>query len=267
MTTPASFVSMNPESFEEGGGAIPSGNLLVKEARYEIFNYGGRAPATFAAKLVMLDDANQEYTQYYSGGDPGIFQPSPDGKYAIPQGMTKSFRSSSNIALLFTEAVNAGFPQNRIEGDISVFDGWYVEFKEKAQPDRPGLASSAPIDGTPARKRTITLPVRTINLPGEASTRAAAGGAPPTSTVGAPAAPTADPATLNAEGLNVVKTAIANNGGTSTQRADLSQVIFTSYAGNPIKDALLSHIFQAEFLSHLAVSGFAVSGETITPTS
>jgi hypothetical protein len=268
-TKPERFISFDPESFEVGGGAIPSGQLLVKTARFKVFDYNGRANPTFSLQLVLVADDNQEYTQYYSAGDPNAFQASEDGRYAVPTGANTAFRSTSNVAMFFGEAVNCGFPANKLaEGDIGVLDGWYAEFKEKAQPERAGLEAQPSTDGR-TRKRTLSVPVRSISLPWEASARGAApavgvapGAAVASAAVAAPGAPSDDE--LNVLGLAVIEKAIADSGGTTAPRETLAQKTFEVYATDGRKSAIMTHLFNPVFVAFLQAQGYTVDTETIS---
>jgi hypothetical protein len=267
-TKPERFISFDPESFEMGGGAIPSGQLLIKTARFKVFDYNGRANPTFSLQLVLMADDNQEYTQYYSAGDPNSFQASADGRYAMPTGANTAFRSTSNVAMFFGEAVNCGFPANKLaEGDIGVLDGWYAEFKEKPQPERAGLEAQPSSDGR-TRKRTLSVPVRSISLPWEASARGSTAPVGVTSAtvasaaVAAPGAPSDDE--LNVLGLAVIEKAIADNGGTSAPRETLAQKTFEVFATDVRKSAIMTHLFNPVFVAFLQAQGYAVDTETIS---
>lgn len=128
-------VSLNPDTFSEGGGAPVQKNLRIQEARYEYFDYEGKANRTFAARLNLVDDAGQTYVQRYSVGDPTRWTHSPDGKQAIPMVQGAAITKTSNFGILLAALVNAGFPKEQLGADISVLDNLYAYWDGVPEPE------------------------------------------------------------------------------------------------------------------------------------
>lgn len=162
--------SMNPETFSEGGGPPVQKNLRIISASYEYFDYEGKANRTMAAKLDLVDDAGQSYTQRYSVGDPTRWSPSPDGKFAIPMVQGAVITKQCNFGILLAALVNAGFPKEQLGADISVLNGLYAYWDGVPEPEGRN-AMRAP--DQQQRVRIILVPFQILQANG------AAGGAPP----------------------------------------------------------------------------------------
>jgi hypothetical protein len=242
--------SLNPDTAEDGG-AIPSGNLRVKESRFAEFDYGGKAlrPA-FTLRWELEDmETGETSTQHYSGGDPRKMQPIDDGKAAQLTGGT-GFPRSSNLMYLMTELVNAGFPQDRLGLAADLFDGLEATFVIKPQPKRPGLQRP---DG--AREAVITVPVTILRLPWDDEAK----GTGTAATDGAGGAG----GDVNAKVLSFVSGAIKAQGGKVTKNA-LGALGFQQLSSEPARNDMVSVIFSDAFDELMTTNGFHVDGDTIS---
>ena len=112
----------------------------------------------------MIDQGDdQAHEQYYSAGDPSKFAPSPDGKALTSlTGSATGLNASTNALAFLTSLVNAGFPEDKIGNDVSIFDGTVVHVNQVAQPKRAGLKDQK-------RGKTYLLVTKIVRLPWEAA--------------------------------------------------------------------------------------------------
>ena len=158
-------VSIRPSTMVEGGAIPVNQNLTLKEARFNLFDYQGKAPVTTACRLVLVSDSDEEYEQQYSVGNPDRFQPSEDGKTLVAVGEAVALNKSCNFAVLMDALVNAGFPENKLGADISALDGLYAYWIGVPEPSRAGIARTAEQEARGAR--VVLVPSQLHTLPGE----------------------------------------------------------------------------------------------------
>lgn len=252
--------SIRPSEMVEGGAVPVDQNLTVKQARFALYDYNGKAPQTCAALLALVNDDGQEFIQAYSVADPSRFIPSEDGKTLIARGEAQDLNKSSNFFILMTEFVNAGFPENRLGEDISVLDGYYGFWTGKPEPKRAGLNRPAPADGSVAREKVLSVPSKTLHLPWE---KKLAGKAPATkSTVPASVAKAqaADVDTV-ALAIDFVKKTI-KDGETMTRQA-LASRVFKDLAKDPNKNDVAGAIFKLTPEDYIT-AGYTLDGDNVT---
>jgi len=165
-------ISLDPETFSEGGGPPTDKNLRINAARFEHFDYEGKAPRAFVARLDLVDDAGQTYSQRYTvGGDPNRFSPSPDGHLAIPMVAGAKINNASNLGILITALVSCNFPKEKLaQADISCLDGLYAYWIGMPEPEsRKGLAAQ----GETRRAGVILVPSQIIQQANGAAPAAA----------------------------------------------------------------------------------------------
>jgi len=257
-------ISIRPSDMIDSGGAPVDRNMLIKGAKFVIFQYtkkdgspalkpdGTPARAT-AAALTLLDDDGNENLQHYSAGDPERFVPSSDGKTLVSVSGAESISKSCNFHILMNALVNAGFPENKLDDDISTLDGLYAYWIGVPEPKRPGLVRTAEQE---ARTRVIPVPSVIQKLPWE---KAKAGTRVPAA--GAPKAAEAEGDTL-ARTIEFVGTIVDETG--SATRQDLAARIFTDLAKDPNRDAIAAAMFSPAIQAALLAAGFTVEGETIS---
>ena len=251
-------ISLKPSEFVEGGVVPVDRNLLWTKCRFTIFEYKKRdgtvVATTTSAEIDYKDDDGQEYKQNYSVGDPERFIPSQDGKTLIAVGSAEALSKSSNFYLLLNALVNAGFPENKLEEDISSLDGLYTYNIGMPEPKRSGLVRQAE-EG--ARERSISVPSQVLRLPWEKGKGA---------TKAAPA--TADKEAEEAD-EDVVKQAIEFVGKNlvdgKVTRQQLAVAVFKDLANDPNKDAIATLIFTPAFGNEiLPKNGYLLTGEEIS---
>ena len=250
-------VSIRPSDFVEGGAVPIDRNLLWKECRFALFDYtkksGEVVATTCAARITYQDDDGTDYVQHYSVGDPERFLPSADGKTLDPQGSAVALSQSSNFYILLNALVSAGFPEDKLEEDISTLDGLYAHHIGVPEPKRSGLVRQAPAEGTAARDRFISVPDQILKLPweGKGKGKVAAG-------KGKTAAPAAAPSgDVVAEAVAVVAAMLEDSDSVTRQQV----------ATKAIRDKrpdLAKVVYQDEFQVALLADGMSLDGEEIT---
>lgn len=242
-------VSLRPSEMVEGGAVPVDQNLTWERCRFELFSYTGKdgvakGPPTVAFHASYRNDEGTEYEQYYSVGSPERFQPSKDGKILIPVTESQALSKSSNFAVLMSNLVSAGFPEDRIGEDISVLDGLYTFNIGIPEPKRVGL-ERAPAEG--ARPKILSVPSQIIKLPWEkkAAGKSRAAGA-------------GDPAE------EAAKLVVEIMGDTeSISRAKAAARFPGKLAGNPNAEAISEALFGDEIEQALAKKGLILDGENI----
>jgi hypothetical protein len=147
--------SLRPENMT-GGGAVADGEYTLAKLVVAGFNYGGNGPETPACLITYKDAAGTETEQAYTAGAQA--EMGRDGKSFV------SMAKSSNFAMWIVSIAKAGFPEDKIESDVTVFQGAKVHVSAVAQPKRAGLKDQA-------EGKTIVLVDKLISMPG---TKAAA---------------------------------------------------------------------------------------------
>ena len=155
-------VSLNPESFVEGGGLLDDVDVTIKEARFIMFDYEGKSPVAVPALKITFDPGDGELvTQCWSMGKATDWQPSKDGKKLIPIGSATAIVKTSNGGIFITSLINASFPSDRLaDGDISCIEGLEAHVIRTPAPERTGIEGQK-------KNATILIIDKIIALPGE----------------------------------------------------------------------------------------------------
>ncbi len=255
-------VSIDPESFVEGGAVPVDRNLLWTDCSFVRFQYtkkdgsvsldaNGEPIEIPAARIVYKDDDGAEFVQHYSAGDLSRFEPSKDGKSLIPVGGAQALSKSSNYYILMNALVNAGFPKNKLGSDISILNNLYAFHIGATEPTRTGLVREPAAAG--ARPKTLSVPSQILKLPWEnkaaGKTAAGAKGKAPVEETGAE--------DVVADAVALVTEALANADSVTRQ-------VLSSRAIRAKKKEVATLLFKAEFDAALTEAGFVRDGETIT---
>lgn len=260
----ANAISIRPSEMVEGGAVPVDRNLLWKECRFALFDYGGKAPQTCAARITLVDDDGQEFIQYYSAADPARFSPAADGKTIVAVGAAQALSKSSNFFLLMNELVNAGFPENKLSGDISVLDGLYAYHIGMPEPKRSGMAPREVAEGEKVYPKVISVPQKVLRLPWEKAPKGGKG-----VTTKATKVASAEEGEKGEEGgediqaaaIAFVKKVVADG---ATTRQKLAARVFKDLAKDPNRDAIAGQIFKPEFQAALMAADFSIDGENIS---
>lgn len=255
MTSAAIGALLRPDSFVSGG-LLDDVDVTIESCRFKVYDYDGKVPGgVLALHVEMKDEDGQVTDQYYSAGDLRFFTPSTDGKMAVPTGSKTALSSSSNAAQFIVSVVNAGYPVDQLEADVSVFEGMKVHVNRVAQPKRTGIIKNQPADDS-GREKTVLLVSKILAMPGEEPVKkggASKASAKPsassktTTKASAPAPAQADDADLDSTLTDIVMTIVTEAGGTITKKA-LSTAVFQSMKDHPARNAAVKRVYVDEFL-------------------
>lgn len=157
-------VSINPEEFSQGGG-LNDVDATVKTLRFmtgedaaelceNLHKYTAYEETLFGVAHFKTSDGDAH--ESWSAGKLDYFKPSSDGKRAVPVGTAEKLSNSCNLYTLLASIINAGFPRNEFDDDLSIFDTMIVHLINAEQPKRVGL------EGGDSKLRTV-LTVESIH--------------------------------------------------------------------------------------------------------
>lgn len=170
-------------NFVQGGAGLQDGPYLFKSCTTEMFDYGGKFAATPSLKIeavpVILDgkggfkEDGEAQDQYYSAGSAEHVGINKAGTGFVALGEKETMSKSSNFFIFLDNVVNAGFPEDDFENDVSAFDGVIAIITNIAAPKRTGLKSNIAggADNKPEREKTIPVPSDIVKLPGDKKCR------------------------------------------------------------------------------------------------
>lgn len=243
-------ISLKPKDAVESTGLLDDVDVEVVGAAFEMWDYNGTQPQSVPAlKLSMsVTDASggqEVHDQYYSVGKPTDWAPTADGKQLQAIGTAVSLNSGSNGAILFKSLVEAGFPEDKIGDDVTVFVGTKGHVNRLPAPKRPGLKKR---EGD-TREAMILCFTRIISLPGEAK----AGGTNASSNTPPYHISTGSQPSVATSSIEETTTAIlmgllAEAGGKLT-KASIPQKVFGKVKDRADKNAIVGKAFMDDFLS------------------
>lgn len=156
-------VSLRPDDMREGTGLLDDCNVTFESVRFVMWDYNGKIPqASPAIEAKLVNDDGEEHVQYWSMGSAKDWMPSDDGTSLVPVGTAIAINNNANGALLIQSIVEAGFPDEEVGDDISVFDGMEAHVVRQPAPKRTGLSGTKREDG---REPTILLVDEVVTLP------------------------------------------------------------------------------------------------------
>lgn len=251
--------SLNPNDAVQGG-LLDDADVVIREARFTLWNYNGAAKDTTALRVSMEDADGKQHEQYYSAGDPERFVPSDDGRKLYLTGTATALNASSNVVQFLKSLIDAGFPAAGLTDDIGAIDGLKAHVNRVTQQKR-SFQGAAPDNG---RERTILLVTKVIAMPGEKPKK---GGAKAATVSVAPAVSAANGSEVSDEiadaAAQYLLEILAENGG-SIERQKVSQLAFQKAL--KAKDARKSEITKAVFNEQFLRSReeFAFDGKVIS---
>lgn len=236
-------VGLAPSSMVEGGGLLSDIDVTIKEASFVMWDYAGKKPIPVpAARFLMADGEGVDHEQYWSAGS-GKFAPSPDGSRLVPLVGDAAINSGSNFALLIQSIVNAGFPENRLEDDITIFQGMKAHMERVAAPRR-NIQKAPRADGK-VYEDTVLIVTKIIKLPWEAAGKGGSK-AKPTGKA-APAEPEeGGEDEMSGLAMTTVMGLLTEKGRMTKQQ--LLGAVFQALKEDPNRNAIVQVINQDEFL-------------------
>jgi hypothetical protein len=251
-------VSVRPSDASQGGGLLDDADVTIKQLRYVVRDRTNpRTQATLDTRLyieaVLVDDEGREHTEYYSIGDTSKFVPSPDGRRALAVVEGARFVQSSKGIRLIASLVNAGFPEDKIADDLSVFDGTYGHVNRTTLPRIAGQEKDA----------TILEFTKIHRLPWEKKSGSAATKSKPAAATPAAKTEQAAPEHVREKAIATLFEVLAQNGG-SIPRQKVAPAAFKLLATDPDRNDVVALVFTEQFLR--SVDGISFDGQTISLT-
>lgn len=139
-------VGFRPTDFTDGGGLLDNADVEWKKCEFVMWDYNGNGPQTPALKIEM-DHEGTDVEQFFSAGKSEDWMPSKDGTKLIPIGNATGINRKSNLAILINSLIDAGFPEDKIEDDCSVFEGLKCHMVRKPAEKRTGMQQTPRKDG------------------------------------------------------------------------------------------------------------------------
>ena len=260
-------LSLRPSSFSQGGGLIDDVDVEITRARFVEYDFEGKADKPTLCLLLQLKDSDGgEHAQYFSAGDMAYFVPSEDPKNPDLNGITivkvgekDNLNGGTNTALLLNSLVQAGFPEDKLDGgDVRVLEGLVGHVNRVPQPKRSGLPKK---EGQ--RDLMVLVFTKIISMPGEQ--RKSSGGKAATTNSKASSTPQSNAAgdELKEELTMELIGLFGSKEVTSMKKVEISQGLFkTIDKANPNKNKLISLGSKDEVLKGL--EGFSYNGSVLT---
>ena len=265
-------VSLALSDFSEGGGIFPEGRYRMDEVRFVYFDYDRKGPNTLSMRLkatpLGVEGAQQATQQYSLGKQAAIaYAPSADGcrLTLVPDsGVNGGLKKGSNFHEFLTAIINAGFPETKWEGDVSVFDGVEAFFTHKAMKEyddsgRGGLTGEAKPKEERKFPKTLPVPSRDVVMPGEKSAAAPAA---------AKAKSAASEEVLSQLAADLTDVLAANPEGIGKGKARLNifQAHKAAKLNKELSDAVINaYLDDATLTGVLTQIGYALNGSNIQP--
>ena len=158
----ANCVSLKPSDAIAGGGLLDNEDVRVIKSRIGMLDYQGKQQPVPAIEWT-LERMNGEgnTVEFWKIANPDHWAPSDDGKGLVAIGRETELKDSTNAMKLIVSLINAGYPEDRITEDVSLFEGLECHLTRVAA-ERAGLENT---------KGKTTLTVAKINkYPWEADT-------------------------------------------------------------------------------------------------
>lgn len=250
----ANAASLNPEDHIEGGGLIDDVDVEITEARFDMFDYNGKAAPAPALRVEMVTEEDEKDIQYYSVGNAASWAPSDDGSQIMAIGKDTALRMTTNCGILLKSLIDAGFPGDKLGDDISILDGLKCHVLRIPAPKRSGLNTVPAAEGEKKFEKTILIVSEILTLPWEkaakkkASKKSSGGGAAKKKAATKKAVPAEDEADLNESATEAIMGLLAENDGSITKK-ELAGKLFQSLKGDSNQGAIVKLGFNDEFLS------------------
>ena len=237
-------MSLNPETFLEGGGLVDDVDVVVKDAKFVMWDYNGKIPQPSPALCLTMEVEDEEVLQYYSMGSAKDWLPSEDGAQLLSVGTATAIRKTSNGGIFLTSLIDSGFPVEDLGDDISVLDELQAHMIRVPAPKRGGLKQEEK-----KYEQTILIVSEIIAMPGEKKKPT---GAPKKKTAKGKAKPKPkskkeEPEGDASEKATMVIMSILEEEGTITKK-DLPGKLFQTLKSDPDRNAIIKLAFDDDFL-------------------
>lgn len=226
--------SFNPDTFVEGGGLID--NVDVKWTGLKIqkgYKDGEYGNAT-VVKVTMDTGEDAEHEELYSCGTQ--CEPNEAGTGMEDGGKVGR---STKFASLIDSLIGAGFPKNKIENDLTMFEGLECHMVRVIVPERKGLERPARPDGR-VFKETVLLVDSITKLPWEKKKQTAPA-------KGKTTAPQASEDEIEGKAQDAVIGVLESNPKGIDKKA-LTKLLFADLKDDPDRTAIIQLTYKDSFL-------------------
>ena len=247
-------IGLKPSEFAEGGGLLDNITAKWKQCRFVMWDYNGNGPMSPALKVTMDVDGD-EAEQYWSAGRAEDWAPSKDGTTLVSVGTARGINKGSNLAILISSIIEAGFPEDKLDDNCTVFEGMVAHMVRVPAPKRTGIVKTPRADGK-TFEATILVVDKIEQLPGEKK------GAKTTAKAGTATAPDGGGEEFDIEAFakdTVMEILMANDG--SMSKADMSKAVFQKLKTGPNRNAVVQLVYKDSWLGE---QEWTFDGKTIT---
>ena len=252
-------ISLKPSALIELTGLIGDEDIIIKEARFEMFDYNGKRAPSPAARFCLDRGDGEEVQQYFSLGKATDWLPSDDGKTLTPVGKATGLANSSNWAIFVTALVNAGFPENKIEDDITCFEGLEGHVDRIPAPERKGLVNKK-------EDATVLVMTKIHKLPWEKKGKKGSGSSSSKSSSNGKNSPSSSSDTGSAvtgKASSFILGVLAKYPD-GIEKSLLPTEAFSMLKDDPDRNAIVKLIFEDEFLN--SSENWKLEGGKVLPT-
>lgn len=148
------MVSFRP-SLAVQSGLLEDVDVLILECGFVLWDYNGTQQPGPALQCNFMDLEGKVHQQYFSAGDKEYFVPSDDNSTLTQVGTKAGLSNSTNFMKFMESIVNCGFPEDQLDGPITVLNGLELHLIRKII-ERKGLVQNAR-PGEKEKKPTGTL--------------------------------------------------------------------------------------------------------------
>lgn len=250
-------VSLRPGDAQEGG-FLDDVDVTIKSLRAVHWDYKGKADPCAAIEATFLTDEGKERIEYYRVGKPDKLVPNAENTKFLPVSGTGGIMKKSKGWYFVTSLINAGFPEDKVTDDLSVFNNTRVHVNITALPEK--MTDDAGKD----KENKAILVTKVVTLPWEQKSGSKKP-APAASTAKPTAA--AAPASAPQSASDIVTKAIAecakaaSDAGGSLPRIKLSQQVFRQLAQDTDRNAVVKLVGDPAWLQTLNEMPVEVGGE------
>lgn len=235
--------SFRPSTYVTGSGLLDNVDVTWKRVRFEMFDYGGRAQPTPCLKVDMELEDGTEHEQYFSAGSAADWVPSKDETKLVSVGNAKGINESSNMAIMINSLIKAGFPEDRMDDDCTVFEGLNTHVVRVKAPERKGIVRTPRPDGKEYEQTNLVVDV--INrLPWDKATK----GTKSTGTSSTKDSGGSEEDEVKERATEVVMEVLGDEGKPIDKKA-LSAKVYGAMKGDPLRNKVAKIVYDEDFLS------------------
>ncbi len=246
-------VSLRPGDAQEGG-FLDDADVTIKSLRAGLQTYAGHTEYKPRAAIVatFITDDDREKVEYYPVGSTDKLVASGDTSKFLPVSGSGGIMKKSKGWYLVGSLINAGFPEDKVTDDLTVFDNTRVHVLLTTLPEKIKDDKGADKDNKALLVTKILKYPWEAAKGGAAKKAGAAGSTAKAATTSAPAAPAAatQMPELAQKATDTVAAVVAEAGGTLS-RVKLNQGVFRKLSNDPDRNQIVQTVGNVAFLQTL----------------